>query len=72
VPGYSDLGKNNNYFLSGTWSRTLTSNLVNEFRAYSQRNNHEQDTPGSKLPIFSDLGINISSDNPTGPAESVF
>ena len=72
VPGYSDLGKNNNYFLSGTWSRTLTPNLVNELRAYTQRNYHEQDTPASKLPTFSDLGINISSDNPTGPPNLYF
>jgi len=72
VPGYSDLGKNNNYFLSGTWTRTLSQHLVNEFRAYTQRNYHEQDTPASKLPIFSDLGINISSDNPTGPPNLYF
>ena len=72
VPGYSDLGKNNNYFLSGTWTRTLTPNLVNEFRAYTQRNYREQDTPASKLPTFSDLGANISSDNPTGPPNLYF
>ena len=67
VPGYPDLGRTNNYFLSGNYARTITPNLVNELRAFTQRNYHEQDIPGRKLPTYADLGINISSDLPTGP-----
>jgi hypothetical protein len=67
VPGFPDLGRTNNYFLSGNYSRTISSSLVNEFRAFTQRNYHEQDFPSTKLPTYSDLGINISSDLPTGP-----
>ena len=67
VPGFPDLGRTNNYFLSGNYVRTISPNLVNEFRAFTQRNYHQQDSPGRKLPTYSDLGINISSDLPTGP-----
>jgi len=67
VPGYPDLGRTNNYFLNGNYTRTISSNLVNEFRAFTQRHYHEQDYVGRKLPTYADLGINISSDNPTGP-----
>jgi len=67
VPGFPDVGRTNNYFLSGNYSRTITPNLVNELRAFTQRNYHQQDFPGSKLPTYADLGINISSDLPTGP-----
>lgn len=67
VPGFPDLSRTNNYFLSGNYARTITPNLVNELRAFTQRSYHEQDYPGRKLPTYVDLGINISSDLPTGP-----
>jgi hypothetical protein len=53
--------------LNGNYTRTISPNLVNEFRAFTQRNYHTQDFVGAQLPTYKDLGINISSDNPTGP-----
>jgi hypothetical protein len=50
VPGYPDLCRTNNYFLNGNYTRTISPNLVNEFRAFTQRNYHTQDFVGAQLP----------------------
>ena len=41
--------------------------MVNEFRFTAQRNNNQQAFPARKLPTPSDLGVGITSDDPTGP-----
>lgn len=72
VPGYPNLGQTNNYFLNETYYHTFTANVVNEFRAYTQRNWLLQDKVGAKLPTAADLGIGIIPDNPTGPPNIYF
>jgi outer membrane receptor protein involved in Fe transport len=72
VPGFANLGHDNNYFGSLIYTRTFTANLVNEFRLYVQRNNHLQDQVGSSLPTAADLGIGTTPDNPTGPPNLFF
>jgi outer membrane receptor protein involved in Fe transport len=72
IPGFPNLGQNNNYLLNGTYYRTFTPNVVNEFRAYTQRNWHVQDNVGSKLPTAAQLGTGVTPDNPTGPPNIYF
>jgi len=72
VPGFPNLGQANNYFLNGTYYHTFTTNVVNEFRAYTQRNWRFQDKVGAKLPTAADLGIGVTPDNPTGPPNIYF
>jgi len=72
VPGFPNLGQINHYILNGTYYRTFTPNVVNEFRGYTQRVYREQDKVGSKLPTASELGIGVTPDNPTGPPNMWF
>ena len=72
VPGFPNTGQINHYILNGTYYRTFTPNMVNEFRAFTQRVYREQDQVGKKLPTASDLGIGITPDNPTGPPNMWF
>jgi outer membrane receptor protein involved in Fe transport len=72
VPGFPNLGQNNNYFLNGTYYHTFTLNVVNEFRGFTQRNWHVQDRVGATLPTASQLGVGITPDNPTGPPNIYF
>jgi outer membrane receptor protein involved in Fe transport len=60
------------YFGSVAWIHTFTPSLLNEFRATAQRFNHKQAIPAAKLPTSQDLGINIISDDPTGPTQLDF
>ena len=72
VSGYSDQTQTNNYFANVAYSHTFTASLVNEFRAYIQRNNDFQDKPASKLPTASALGVGITQDDPQGPPNLLF
>ena len=72
VPGFPNLGQINHYILNGNYYHNFTSNVVNEFRAYTQRVYHEQDNVGAKLPTASDLGFGVTPDNPTGPVNMWF
>jgi hypothetical protein len=70
--GYPDLTQNNNYFVNTAYSHTFTANMVNEFRAFIQRNNFAQDKPATKLPTASQLGVGITQDDPQGPPNLFF
>ena len=72
VPGFPNLGQINHYILNGNYYHNFTSNVVNEFRAYTQRVYQEQDNVGAKLPTASDLGFGVTPDNPTGPVNMWF
>jgi len=72
VPGFPNTTQLNHYFLNGTYYRTLTPNLVNEFRAFTQRVYERHDSVGASLPTASGLGIGITPDNPTGPPNIYF
>jgi hypothetical protein len=70
VPGYSITGQNNNYFLNLAYSRTITPNILNELRFYTQRVFTLQGVPsGSNAQFTAEaLGFtNLTPDNPTGP-----
>jgi len=74
VPGYPDNYQYNDYFGGVTYSHTFSANLVNEFRLFIQRNNHQQGKPSGPNTAFtaSALGIGITPDNPTGPPNILF
>jgi outer membrane receptor protein involved in Fe transport len=72
VSGYPNLTQNNNYFANLTYTHTFTGSVVNEFRAYIQRNNFAQDKPAVKLPTASELGVGITQDDPQGPPNLLF
>lgn len=67
VPGFPEIGSNNNYFANIAYTRTFTPNFLNELRFTAQRNNLSQDTPGVKLPPPSQLGFGITPDKVLGP-----
>src|SRR5262245_16719915 len=55
------------YYLSLNYVRTFSPSLLNDFRLTGQRNNNFQSVPAKKLPTPTELGIGITSDDPTGP-----
>jgi outer membrane receptor protein involved in Fe transport len=55
------------YFGTMTYTHTFTPGLLNEFRFTAQRLNHSQAVPAASAPTASDLGINITPDQATGP-----
>lgn len=67
VPGFPEIGSNNNYFGNIAYTRTFSSNLLNELRFTAQRNNLSQDFPGVNLPAASTLGFGITPDKVLGP-----
>ena len=72
VPGFPTSTLNHRYFAGIAYTRLVSSNFINEFRFNTQRNNNFQAVPARKLPTSNALGINIISDNPTGPAQMTF
>jgi outer membrane receptor protein involved in Fe transport len=72
VPGFPNTTQLNHYFLNGTYYRTLTANVVNEFRGYTQRLYELHDAVGAKLPTPADFNIGVNPDHPTGPTNIYF
>jgi outer membrane receptor protein involved in Fe transport len=74
VPGFSDINGDNDYFGNLTYNRTLTPNLVNEFRVFIQRDNHEQEKPTGAFSSLTaaKLGVGTTPDDPTGPPNLFF
>lgn len=69
VPGFANNFQDNNYFGNLSYSHTFSSDLVNEFRLFIQRNNYLQYEPSGANKSFtaSALGVGITPDDPTGP-----
>jgi len=67
IPGYPDDTFLNHYYGGVTYTKTISANLLNEFRFTAQRNRGLQAVPATKLSNPTDLGIKITSDDPTGP-----
>ena len=67
VNGFSALFNRTLYFGNASYTRTISANLVNEFRATAQRNALSNSQPASTLPNPGALGFGITPDNPTGP-----
>jgi hypothetical protein len=72
VPGFPDTSFINTYLLNGTYYHTFTTNVVNEFRGFTQRSSSAQGLPVGKLPTAAELGIGVTPDNPTGPPNMWF
>ncbi len=72
VPGFGNTTQNNSYFGNLAYTRTISPNMVNEFRVFIQRNNLLQDAPATKLPTAAELGIGTTLDQPTGPPNILF
>ena len=67
VPGTPNLSQTNSYYTNAAYTHTFTTNLLNEFRLFLQRNNGLQDKPARTLPNAAQLGIGIVQDDPQGP-----
>jgi outer membrane receptor protein involved in Fe transport len=67
VPGTPNLSQTNSYYTNAAYTHTFSSNLLNEFRLFLQRNNGLQDKPALKLPNAAQLNIGIVQDDPQGP-----
>lgn len=72
VPGFGNTTQNNSYFGNLAYTRTISPNMVNEFRVFIQRNNVLQDAPATNLPTAAGLGIGTTPDQPTGPPNILF
>ncbi len=67
VNGYPVTQGNVQYFGNAVYTRTFTPTLLNEARITVQRDNQLQAKPATSLPTASELGMNLPSDNATGP-----
>jgi outer membrane receptor protein involved in Fe transport len=67
VVGYANNYEVDTLFGTATYTHTFGPSLVNEFRATAQRSNSLNAIPVGKLPTPSQLGINVTPDDPTGP-----
>ncbi len=67
VPGYPVATQLNDYFVNLAYTRTFSSNFINELRFITQRTYTIQATPASNLPGPAALGFSITPDAPSGP-----
>jgi hypothetical protein len=72
IPGYSSTSTLYSRFFNLAYIRTFSPNILNEFRATAQRSDTLQRVPAENQPTSTELGINIKSDNPTGPTQLDF
>jgi outer membrane receptor protein involved in Fe transport len=74
APGYPDLNGDHDYFGNASYDHTFGPSMVNEFRVFIQRNNHQQEIPsGSATSITAaKLGIGTTPDQSTGPPNLFF
>jgi outer membrane receptor protein involved in Fe transport len=69
VPGFPVSYSSTSYFGSLTYNHTFTPGLLNEFRVTAQRALSDQAFPTTKNPTATQLGMNLPSDDPTGPPQ---
>ncbi len=72
IPGYGSNSTLYSRFFNLAYIRTFSPNILNELRATAQRSDTLQRVPAAKQPTSTQLGINIKSDNPTGPTQLDF
>ncbi len=72
IPGYGSTSDLYSRFFNLAYIRTFSPSVINEFRATAQRSDTLQRVPAEKQPTSTQLGINIKSDNPTGPTQLDF
>jgi len=67
VPGYPVATQQNDYFVNLAYTRTFSSNFINELRFVTQRVYTDQAVPATSLPGPASLGFSITPDSPSGP-----
>ncbi len=67
IVGFPGTYQTNTYYGGVTYTHTFTPALLNELRITAQRLDHSQAVPATKTPTASELGVNITPDQPTGP-----
>jgi hypothetical protein len=72
VPGYATTSSLDRYHGVFDYSKILSPNMINDLRFTAQRNHSLGSVPATKLPTSNQLGINIISDNPSGPTDIGF
>jgi hypothetical protein len=72
LPGFGAASTLYSRFFNAAYIHTFSSNVLNEFRVTAQRNDTLQDVPATNQPTSTALGINIKSENPTGPSQLEF
>ncbi len=71
-PGFPASNGADRYLGTLAYTRTISPNMVNEFRFTAQRNNLQNAIPLRKLPTPGQLGIGITPDDPVGPSRVNF
>jgi hypothetical protein len=71
-PGFQTETIPHNYYSGLTYTRTFSTNLLNEFHLTLQRNVQQQAIPLSAAPIPSALGVGVTPDQSTGPTRMGF
>jgi outer membrane receptor protein involved in Fe transport len=67
VPGFPVTSGNDTFSGTLAYTHTFTPALLNELRLTAQRLDHTQAVPANKQPDASQLGVNITPDQNTGP-----
>lgn len=67
VPGFPITSGNDVFSGTLNYTHTFTPALLNELRVTAQRLDHTQAIPATTQPVASQLGINITPDQNTGP-----
>lgn len=67
VAGFPSTNAVHNYFLNVAYARTVSSTLLNEFRATAQRHFNLGNKPSASLTAGAQLGFGLLSDSPNGP-----
>jgi hypothetical protein len=70
VPGFPSTTEDKTDFLNLAYTRTFSSQMLNEVRGTAQRHSNLQDKPVTNLPVISNFGI--ASDISTGPPLMTF
>src|SRR5215472_6358409 len=71
-PGFATSTITHNYFSGLTYTRTINTNLINEFHFTLQRNVQQQAIPITPAPLPSALGVGVTPDQSTGPTRMGF
>jgi hypothetical protein len=66
-PGYPTTNGQTTDFINAGYTKTITPNLLNEFRATLNRYYQTPNAPSIQLPYSKALGVNMNSDAPDGP-----
>ena len=67
TPRYPTTNGQSTNFINAGYVKTITPNLLNEFRGSLSRYYQTPNSPATELPTSKALGININSDQPDGP-----